>query len=291
MNDFVFKALFGREDQTSKQLLIDLLNDTLRAKGEDLIRSVKYLNPFNYKEHEFDKLSVLDIKAETEKGERVNIEIQVKPEISYRKRSLYYWAKTYAETIGEAEPYEELKKTIVINIMDYDAIKESKKLHTHFKLLEREEHFTLTEDLQIHYLEVTKLEKEIEVLEGVELWMAFLKEAGKVGNEERIERLKRRSENMSKAIESLETVSADEKMLEAYRAREKARRDEISKIAYAKKQGIEQGIEQGEKRAKIETAEKAFKNGADLDFVAEITDLPLEELKEIEKRVQSERSQ
>ncbi|WP_041720311.1 Rpn family recombination-promoting nuclease/putative transposase [Alkaliphilus metalliredigens] len=280
MNDFVFKALFGREDATSKQLLIELLNDTLRAKGEDLIASVKYLNPFNYKEYEFDKLSVLDIKAETEKGERVNIEVQVKPEVSYRKRSLYYWAKTYAETIGEAEPYEELKKTIVINIMDYDAIHESKKLHTHFKLLEREEHFTLTEDLQIHYLEVPKLAeaKQIEALEGIELWIAFLKEAGKAGNEEKIERLKRRSESMSKVIESLETVSADEKLLEAYRAREKARRDEISKLAYAKKQ------------AKIETAEKAFRNGADLDFIAEITDIPLEELREIEKRVKSQQN-
>lgn len=147
----------------------------------NLIVSLKYLNPFNYKEHEFDKLSVLDIKAETEKGERVNIEIQVKPEVSYRKRSLYYWSKTYAETIGEAESYEELKKTIVINIMDYNAIQESDKLHTHFKILENEENFTLTEDLQIHYLEVPKLTKnrEIEELEGVELWIALLREAGK----------------------------------------------------------------------------------------------------------------
>ncbi|MGF7184402.1 putative transposase/invertase (TIGR01784 family) [Desulfitispora alkaliphila] len=282
LNDFVFKALFGREDATSKQLLIDLLNDTLRAKGEDLIVSIQYLNPFNYKEHEFDRLSVLDIKAQTEKGERVNIEVQVKPEVSYRKRSLYYWARTYAETIGEAEPYEELKKTIVINIMDYEAISESKKLHTHFKLLEREEYFTLTEDLQIHYLEVPKLTKDIEELEGIELWIAFLKEAGRVGNEEKIEKLKRRSESMSKAIESLETVSADEKMLEAYRAREKARRDEISKIAYAEKQGIKLG--------KIETAEKAFRNGANLAFVVEITDLPLEKLREIEEKVKSEQS-
>ena len=150
MYDFVFKALFGREDETSKELLIELLNDILRAKGEDLIVSVEYLNPFNYKEHEFDKLSVLDIKAKTEKGERVNIEVQVKQEDNYRKRSLYYWAKTYAETIGEGESYASLKKTIVVNIMSYNAINESEKLHTHFKLLEREENFTLTEDLQIH---------------------------------------------------------------------------------------------------------------------------------------------
>ena len=280
MYDFVFKALFGREDETSKELLIELLNDILRAKGEDLIISVEYLNPFNYKENEFDKLSVLDIKAKTEKGERVNIEVQVKQEDNYRKRSLYYWAKTYAETIGEGESYASLKKTIVIDIMSYNAINESEKLHTHFKLLEREENFTLTEDLQIHYLELPKLseDKEIEELEGVELWIAFLREAGKEGNREKLERLKGRSEVMTKVMKSLETVSSDEKMLEVYRAREKARRDEISKLIYAENQKA------------ITIAEEMFKDGMELEKVAKYTKLSLEELKEIAKRVKSEQS-
>ena len=280
MYDFVFKALFGREDEVSKELLIELLNDILRAKGEDLIVSVEYLNPFNYKEHEFDKLSVLDIKAKTDKGERVNIEVQVKQDNNYRKRSLYYWAKTYAETIGEGESYDSLKKTIVVNIMSYNAINESEKLHTHFKLLEREENFTLTEDLQIHYLELPKLpeDKEIEELEGVELWIAFLREAGKEGNEVKLKKLKERSEVMTKAMESLETVSSDEKMLEAYRAREKARRDEISKLAYAEKQG------------RIKTAKKLFIMGLDISMIEKATELTKEELKEIEKEVKSEQS-
>ena len=62
-----------------------------------------------------------------------------------------------------------------------------------------------------------------------------------------LEKLKGRSEVMTKAMKSLETVSSDEKMLEAYRAREKARMDELAKIEYAKKQG------------KVEIAEEMFK--------------------------------
>jgi len=243
MNDFVFKALFGREDQTSKLLLIDLLNEILKSKGEDTIVSLVYLNPFNYKEYEADKLSVLDIKAKTEKGERVNIEVQVKPEPDYRKRSLYYWAKTYAETIGESEPYSSLKKTIVINIMDYNVISESEKLHTHFKIIEREEEFVLTEDLQIHYLELPKLteEKSIEAMAGLELWIAFLKIAGKEGSEEKLNKITERSGSIKMAIKSLESISADEKMRELYRAREKARRDMISQLYNAEKKAKEEG--------------------------------------------------
>ncbi len=48
MIDFVFKALSGRENQTSKMLLIDLLNEILKSKGEDTIVNLVYLNPFNY---------------------------------------------------------------------------------------------------------------------------------------------------------------------------------------------------------------------------------------------------
>lgn len=168
--------------------------------------------------------------------------------------------------------------------MSYNAINESEKLHTHFKLIEREENFTLTEDLQIHYLELPKLpeDKEILELEGVELWVAFFRETGKEGNEEKLEKLKERSEVMTKAMKSLETVSSDEKMLEAYRAREKARMDELAKIAYAKKQG------EIEKAKQI--AEEMFKLGIDIGVIEKSTKLALEELIEIEKRVISERS-
>ena len=50
----------------------------------------------------------------------------------------------------ESDAYSNLKKTIVINIMGYNIIKESNKKHTHFKIIEKDENFVLTEDLQIH---------------------------------------------------------------------------------------------------------------------------------------------
>ena len=97
-----------------------------------------------------------------------------------------------------------------------------------------------------------------------------------------MEKLKGSSEVMTKAMKSLETVSSDEKMLEAYRAREKARMDELAKIAYAKKQG------EIEKAKQI--AEEMFKLGIDIGVIEKSTKLALEELIEIEKRVISERS-
>ena len=306
MMDLVFKALFGKEDKTSKELLIALLNDILANGDKNKIVDISHLNPFNYKDFEGDKLSILDIKARTDLGEIINIEIQIRKDDNYRKRSLYYWAKSYGETILEAEEYETLKRTIVINILGYVEIVESEKLHSIFKIMEVEEHFPLIEDLEIHYLETPKLEKkEIEELNKVELWLEFLKEGGKEANELRLKSLMERSEVMARAINKLQEISADEKMREAYKAREKARLDMVSRLKYARREGREEGreegkvvgieegkvigieegkvigIEEGRKQRDRELAKKLLADGLDMELVAKYTDLSLEEIKEI----------
>ncbi|WP_143037640.1 PD-(D/E)XK nuclease family transposase [Sporanaerobacter sp. PP17-6a] len=59
--------------------------------------------------------------------------------------------------INKSEDYSALKKTISVNITDYDMIPQNKKLHSSFKILEKDKYFPLTEDLQIHFLELPKL--------------------------------------------------------------------------------------------------------------------------------------
>ena len=156
----------------------------------------------------------------------------------------------------------------------------------------------LTEDLQIHYLELPKLpDKPIEDLEGIELWIAFLRESGKKGNEETINKLKRRNKTMKNAMESLERVSADERMLEIHRAREKSRMDLKSKLIYAEtkamergmekgmEKGIAQGREEGIKQSAIETAEELLRLGIDTNIISKSTKLSLGELNEIKERL------
>lgn len=48
------------------------------------------LNPYNPKNFKADKLSVLDIKAQSESGKIFNVEIQVTDESDYDQRALYY---------------------------------------------------------------------------------------------------------------------------------------------------------------------------------------------------------
>ncbi|WP_300531919.1 Rpn family recombination-promoting nuclease/putative transposase, partial [Peptacetobacter sp.] len=102
---FVFKKIFGNEKHP--EILISFLNAVI--KPQSLIKSVQIRNTDIDKEYLSDKYSKLDIKALTDKGEYVNIEIQVKNEYNMIKRSLYYWSKLFESQIVKGDDYDKLE--------------------------------------------------------------------------------------------------------------------------------------------------------------------------------------
>ncbi|MBI3039556.1 PD-(D/E)XK nuclease family transposase, partial [bacterium] len=72
-NDFVFKYVFGEE--RNEKLLISLLNALLRLEGSDKITWIQILNPFNQKEFDESKLSIVDVKAQDGLERQYNIEV------------------------------------------------------------------------------------------------------------------------------------------------------------------------------------------------------------------------
>ena len=71
--DFAFKYLLGVDE--NKRFLIRFLNDVLQPDRE--IESVEIGNGENPGTYEGDKKSILDIRARTDTGTYLNIEIQV----------------------------------------------------------------------------------------------------------------------------------------------------------------------------------------------------------------------
>ncbi len=165
--DFVFKRIFGSEE--NKDVLLRFLNDALT----DPVTSISLVNPYIDKDALEDKQSVLDIKAVTSKGEQINIEIQLSNEYDMEKRTLYYWAKLYEEQMQEGEEYRDLKKTITINILDFDMV-DNHQYHNIFHLREDTTHILLTEDIEIHIMELCKLEEEhYDLSDRLTKWLLF----------------------------------------------------------------------------------------------------------------------
>ncbi|MDU4802422.1 MAG: Rpn family recombination-promoting nuclease/putative transposase [Clostridium butyricum] len=251
--DFAFKKVFAGEGEKSKYLLKDFLNSILELTGTDRIKTIEYLNPFNDREHEKDKQSIMDIKVKTEADELIDIEVQISDVDDYKKRSLYYWSRLYGETIEKGKGYIELKKSIVINILDFKLIDENNKYHNVFMIKEKEDNFKFIDDLEIHYIELAKFNKQdINNLNDLEEWLLFLRECNKNGDEKILEKLKIEKEEIKMAVEIMNKLSADEKEYQQYLAREKFLMDEISKKRYAeiKRQELENKLRKAETKIK-----------------------------------------
>lgn len=89
----------------------------------------------------------MDVKAKTNLGTYIDIEIQLQHTSSMPKRTLYYRSKMYSEQLSSGGSCDELSKTVTINIMNYECIANEKK-HNKFLLLEHETHEVLTDILE-----------------------------------------------------------------------------------------------------------------------------------------------
>ncbi|MBP2021487.1 putative transposase/invertase (TIGR01784 family) [Clostridium punense] len=257
-NDFVFKKIFG--DAKNKDLLIALLNSILSDKVND----VTILNSELLKENIEDKKSVLDVRAVTDIGHHIDIEIQVLRTVSMPERSLYYWSKLYIEQIAVGESYKKLKKTIAINIVDYDYINTS-KYHNIFHIMEDETKLKLTEVLEIHFIELSKL-RNVNNMDKLSQWMNFIKGDSK----EVILEMAKVNSDIEKAYDILRTMSQDREARALYLSREMALHDEVTRR--------EEALEEGRVTLLLEQLNRKFKGLSD-DLAEKIRKLPEEKFK------------
>src|SRR5438094_5225868 len=152
--DYAFKHVFGRD--STRPLLINLVDSVLASAPAQRIQSLELLNPFNPKETLDDKLSILDIKARDQSGRQFNIEMQMLAYRYYEKRILYYGCKLHQQQLHEGEDYLTLKPTISISFLDHVLFSTVPDYHLRFRLLEESHHFPLTKDLEFHLLELPK---------------------------------------------------------------------------------------------------------------------------------------
>lgn len=271
--DFVFKRIFGNEQHPN--VLISFLNSVLVPA--DPIQSVELKNSDIEKEHLEDKYSRLDIKAITNKGEHINIEIQLRNEYNMIKRSLYYWSKLYEGQLGEGDNYNKLAKTICINLLNFNALP-NEKFHNVYRLKECETHEELTDVMELHFIELKKM-KEVknakDIQSKLEAWLLFITNP----ESELIQELEQVQVEIREAKEELIRMSSDSKERERYEKRKESMLEKVSLL-----EGAEQkGIEKGQKQKAIEMAKKLIDKGLDNEFILETTDLSILEIEEIRK--------
>lgn len=153
--DYAFKQLFGIEK--NKEITIVFLNAILQRTGSDRIVDISFSNVEAGREYEEDKQSRLDLLVVTDAGESINIEMQFTNQYNMVKRSIYYWAGIYRPQLKKRMTYKELGTVIAINIINFNLFDQTDRFHTTYHLYEDMEKFKLTDVMEFHFIEMTKL--------------------------------------------------------------------------------------------------------------------------------------
>ena len=180
MEDFTFKAVFGRESTSSGMALIDLLNVILDLHGDDAIKSLTIRNPYIPGDTRITKESVLDIFTETDKHILINIEMQNEDYDSYPDRNLFYGGKVIvSSSLQKGDDYDKMKKTVMITILDSARYCHGKLLCP-FRIMEEETREQLSDKLSFLVLQLRAVDtdKPVEQLTPIETFAAYIRYAG-----------------------------------------------------------------------------------------------------------------
>ncbi|MEI8095625.1 MAG: Rpn family recombination-promoting nuclease/putative transposase [Spirochaetales bacterium] len=158
-SDLFIRWLFGAEE--NNEYLLSFLNALQDYQGREPLRSVKVRNPFLLQRAYDDKLAVLDVLAEDEKGLKLNVEVQASNHPGFEERTLYYWARVYAGQIDSGDQYTRLTPVVGVNIVNFVLFPEIPRPVNTFHLThDQHPDLRLSEHLTVHYLELPKLAAE-----------------------------------------------------------------------------------------------------------------------------------
>ena len=236
--DFAFKKLFGSEE--NKDLLISLINAIVSQ--QDQVVELELKNPYNLADYQAGKMSILDIKAKAENGRWFNVEMQISEDRNFDKRAIYYWAKLVTEQLGEGMMYKELKKTISINILDYDFVPDTTEVHSCYKIINiaTGKDDGLHDVFELHYIELKKFTKTYhEIQSALDRWSCFLTTAHQLDREHTPKELAS-DKNIVKAIAAIDRMFNEEER-QVYEVRLKEFTDVASIIASGAEKNIAKG--------------------------------------------------
>ena len=93
--------------------------------------------------------------------------------------------------------------------------------------------------------------------------------------------LSKKDKVINKYMEEVERINEDPEFYEYISAEEDNRKIENSLKTQYKREGLEEGIEQGTRLAKLEAAKNLKQNGVDIEIISKSTGLTIEEINEL----------
>ncbi|WP_428769423.1 Rpn family recombination-promoting nuclease/putative transposase [Treponema sp. HNW] len=267
-NDYAFKKVFGSEE--NKAVLQDFLDCVLDIPSQD-IEDLELLDKEFHNDSVNDKTGILDVKLRLKNGTVIDIEIQNRWNDEFAQRTVFYWAKMYTANLRKGDMYTKLPKCITINIVGED-FKLNELLHSEYRVLEKQLYTELSDELEIHFLNLAAAKKQPvqakpdEKAQRLVNWLKFIE------TDEREVRamLADNSPVMEQANETVDVMLQDPKERWLYENRMKYEHDKASWEHFGYTQGVRQKA--------LETARLMRIEKLGVDLISKVTGLSEEEI-------------
>ena len=270
-DDFIFKRIFGVEE--SKDILISFLN-ALFKEYEYLpnIKNIKFSNNENIKDDLENKDSRLDIKATTDSGNAINIEVQTTDTGNLINRGIYYCSKMIVD--GTYEGYDYDKPEVISIWIIKNRIRQDNIFYDRGSAIEISQLYSLPTKENNEYLKNSDKLTIVSIFlykfkEGtfdidIEQWLRFIdnRDISDVENKQ-----------ICKANEKLNYLRSNKDMKDIYDSKLKFLLHKNTDLKIAKQDGIKEG--------KIEIAKNMLKLNIDINIISQSTGLTVEEINNI----------
>jgi predicted transposase/invertase (TIGR01784 family) len=267
--DEVFKIVFGSNARS--KYLKKFLESILHKK----ITNLEIQNEVSLdKIYADNKQMKLDILAEIDGNEKINVELQNKNEYNIVERGQAYSSGIIYSSLKIGEDYLNIPKTVVIFILGYDAF-ENSPYHEICYLRKNSNNEILNDKITYHYFQLPKFIKEVNTIKTEEeQWLAYL--SCQLSKDE-LEVLFTMNEDINEINEIVEKVLASEDI-----QREIMYRKLDAHLDFLKRQkAYEDGVEEGSKDERLKMAKKLKEQNVDIEIIINTTGLTREEIEKL----------
>ena len=245
-HDKAFKIYF----KSNPLVLRSLLESFLPLPKGRTIKSVMIVDPFMESRDEKGKQVILDLRAQLDNQEWVNVEMQLFHQRGFKRRMLYYLTKLYSNPLSEGGKYGELYPAYSLVFTGFDVFKDRKRwLHSFSMRSNDPPFFRFSGALNMTIVELDKFlrsrpESLKNLLDMASLWCYLLRKSGAMDMESARE-LAGKGKGMKEATEHLIKLSRDEKIRLYKEAQWREKAERLAREDYVREEGLEQGLQRG----------------------------------------------
>ena len=241
LTDFGFKRVFGTEP--NKDLLIDFLNTLLPAHHQ--IQDLSFKNNENLGNKQIDRKAIFDIYCQAKSGERFIVEIQKAKQNFFKDRSVYYATFPVQEQALKGEWNFKLSPVYTVGVLDFvfDDHKHDEAI-VHVVELKNQHCEVFYEKLKFIYIELPKFTKSVNELETRrDKWLFLLKHLAELTDRPDL----LQDSIFSQLFDVAEIANFSPVEQDGYQNSLKYYRDMNNVVNTSREEGIEEGIELGQR--------------------------------------------